>query len=35
MLNGVMVLVVSLGTLAAIWIVVLFGSRYFGSPPEH
>lgn len=35
MLNGVMVLVVSLGTLAAIWVVVLFGSRYFGSPPEH
>lgn len=35
MLSGVMVLVVSVGTLAAIWILVLFGSRYFGSPPEH
>jgi hypothetical protein len=35
MLNGVMVLVVSVGVLAAIWIMVLFGSRYFGSPPEH
>ena len=35
MLNGVMVLVASLGVLAAIWIMVLVGSRHFGSPPEH
>ena len=35
MLNGITVLFVSLGTLAAIWIMVLLGSRLFGSPPEH
>jgi hypothetical protein len=35
MLSGVTVLVVSLGTLAAIWVFVLVGSQYFGSPPEH
>ena len=35
MLSGVSVLVVSLGVLAAIWVMVLVGSRYFGSPPEH
>jgi hypothetical protein len=35
MLSGVTVLFVSLGVLAAIWIMVLAGSRYFGSPPEH
>ncbi len=35
MLSGVTVLFVSLGVLAAIWVMVLFGSRYFGSPPEH
>jgi hypothetical protein len=35
MLNGVMVLVASLGALAAIWIFVLVGSQFFGSPPEH
>jgi hypothetical protein len=35
MLQGEMVLIVSLGVLAAIWIMVLVGSRHFGSPPEH
>jgi hypothetical protein len=35
MLNGVMVLVAAVGTLAVIWILVLWGSRYFGSAPEH
>lgn len=35
MLSGAMVLVVSFGSLVAIWILVLVGSRPFGSPPEH
>jgi hypothetical protein len=35
MLSGVTVLLVSLAFLAFIWVSVLFGSRYFGSPPEH
>jgi hypothetical protein len=35
MLNGVMVLGASLGILALIWVMVLVGSRHFGSPPEH
>jgi hypothetical protein len=35
MLSGVMVLAVSLAFLVFIWASVLFGSRYFGSPPEH
>jgi len=35
MLTGVSVLLVSIGTLAAIWVLVLLGSRPFGSPPEH
>ena len=35
MLSGINVLLVSLGTLAAIWVLVLVGSRPFGSPPEH
>jgi hypothetical protein len=35
MLSGMTVLVVSLATLAVIWIAVLLGSQYFGSPPEH
>jgi hypothetical protein len=35
MLRGINVLFVSLGVLAAIWIMVLMGSRHFGSPPEH
>ena len=35
MLNGIEVLAVSLAFLAFIWVSVLFGSRYFGSPPEH
>jgi hypothetical protein len=35
MIEGVVVLGASLGLLAAIWIMVLVGSRYFGSPPEH
>jgi hypothetical protein len=35
MINGVAVLGASLGILLAIWVMVLVGSRYFGSPPEH
>ena len=35
MLSGIEVLLVSLGVLAAIWVLVLVGSRPFGSPPEH
>jgi hypothetical protein len=35
MLSGITVLFVSLGVLAAIWVMVLVGSRPFGSPPEH
>ncbi len=35
MLSGVTVLVVAVAVLVAIWIMVLVGSQYFGSPPEH
>jgi hypothetical protein len=35
MLNGINVLFASAGVLLVIWIMVLWGSRYFGSPPEH
>ena len=35
MLNGIGVLAASLAFLVFIWVSVLFGSRYFGSPPEH
>ena len=35
MLSGVTVLAVALGFLAFIWVSVLWGSRYFGSAPEH
>jgi hypothetical protein len=35
MLSGMQVLAVSFGLLIAIWISVLWGSRAFGSPPEH
>jgi hypothetical protein len=35
MLSGINVLFASVGVLAAIWILVLLGSRPFGSPPEH
>jgi hypothetical protein len=35
MVSGINVLFVSLGVLLAIWIMVLVGSRPFGSPPEH
>jgi hypothetical protein len=35
MLNGLPVLGASLAILVVIWIMVLWGSRYFGSPPEH
>ena len=35
MLSGVTVLAVALAVLVAIWIMVLVGSQYFGSPPEH
>ena len=34
MLSGVTVLVTALATLAVIWILVLWGSRYFG-PADH
>ncbi len=35
MLQGMWVPVFALGFLAFIWIMVLWGSRSFGSPPEH
>ena len=35
MLSGVTVLVVALATLIVIWLCVLIGSPFFGSPPEH
>ena len=35
MLSGVMVLGAALAILVAIWLFVLVGSQYFGSPPEH
>jgi hypothetical protein len=35
MLDGIVVLGASLGILAAIWVMILVGSRGFGSPPEH
>ena len=35
MLNGIEVLAASLAFLVFIWVSVLFGARYFGSPPEH
>ena len=35
MLSGIAVLAVSLAFLVLIWVSVLVGSRYFGSPPEH
>jgi len=35
MLTGIEVLAASLAFLVFIWVSVLFGSRYFGSPPEH
>ena len=34
MLSGVSVLVIAIATLAVIWILVLWGSRYFG-PADH
>jgi hypothetical protein len=34
-LDGMTMLAVAFGFLAFIWVSVLFGSRYFGSPPEH
>lgn len=34
MLSGVSVLGTAIGTLAVIWILVLWGSRYFG-PADH
>jgi hypothetical protein len=30
MVNGMMVLVVAFGALAAVWIIVLYGSSFFG-----
>jgi hypothetical protein len=35
MLNDSMMLVAAFGFLVFIWIMVLWGSRAFGSPPEH
>jgi hypothetical protein len=35
MLDGVSMLAATFGILAFIWIMVLWGSRGFGSPPEH
>jgi hypothetical protein len=35
MLNGIMVLAAAFGALAVIWVLVLWGSQYFGSAPEH
>ena len=35
MIYGVTTLAAAFGFLIFIWIVVLGGSRYFGSPPEH
>jgi hypothetical protein len=35
MLSGAGMLVTAFGFLLFIWIMVLWGSRAFGSPPEH
>jgi hypothetical protein len=35
MLSGVTMMAAAFGFLAFIWVSVLWGSRYFGSPPEH
>ena len=35
MLSGIAVLGVGFGLLAFMWIAVLVGSPFFGSPPEH
>jgi len=35
MLSGVAVLAVAMAILLIIWIAVLWGSRYFGSAPDH
>ena len=35
MLTDSTVLLVAFGTLIVIWIAILAGSPYFGSPPEH
>jgi hypothetical protein len=32
MLSGVMVLAASFGIFVVLWILILWGSRYFGSP---
>jgi hypothetical protein len=32
MLTGIEVLFLGIGILVTMWLVVLFGSRYFGSP---
>jgi len=34
MLNGMMVLVVAVAVLAALWIIVLYGSTYFGPKTD-
>jgi hypothetical protein len=35
MLQGMEMLAAAFGFLVFIWIMVLFGSRPFGTPPEH
>ena len=35
MLDGMTMLVAAFGFLIFIWIMILWGSRGFGSPPEH
>ncbi len=35
MLSGALVLLISFGIFVLIWVLILLGSRHFGSPPEH
>lgn len=35
MLDGLAMLAAAFGFLIFIWIMILWGSRAFGSPPEH
>jgi hypothetical protein len=34
MVNGPMVLLVAFGVLAAVWLIVLYGSRFFGPKTD-
>jgi hypothetical protein len=34
MVNGAMVLLVAFGALAAVWLIVLYGSRFFGPKTD-